>query len=131
MNGISQQARKLNLKRRRHRDKSKLKLINGVWFAYSIRPDGYVQISSPTLAPSYLAFEHRYVWESKHGTLKDGYEIHHIDGNRQNNEIQNLECVTTAEHHARDRKVRNSMAEYLKSIGQFEQWQEKFNNGTI
>lgn len=43
------------------------------------------------------------VWRSFHGDIpKDGlgrsYEIHHIDGNRKNNSIENLKCVSIEEH---------------------------------
>lgn len=131
INAISQHARKLGITRRRFRDTSNLKCIDGIWFSYLVRPDGYVQISGPTLAPVYKMFEHRYVWEKTKGPIPSGYEIHHIDGNRQNNNINNLECVAESEHHSRDRMVRNSMAKYLKTIGHYDTWLMRFNNGNI
>lgn len=45
---------------------------------------------------------HRYVWEKYNGKVAKGYVIHHIDGNCQNNDISNLECITQ-EQHTRDR----------------------------
>lgn len=39
------------------------------------------------------------VWEFHHGTIPDGYEIHHVDGDRNNNAIENLQCLTIPEHH--------------------------------
>jgi hypothetical protein len=41
---------------------------------------------------------HREVWKATHGEIPDGYEIHHVDGNTLNNSIDNLECLTKAEH---------------------------------
>jgi hypothetical protein len=41
---------------------------------------------------------HRYVWEYYYGKIPKGYEIHHIDGNRGNNDISNLRILTTKEH---------------------------------
>lgn len=46
---------------------------------------------------------YRKVWEEAYGEIpKDTegrtYEIHHIDGNRENNSIENLMCVTIQEH---------------------------------
>lgn len=41
---------------------------------------------------------HVYVWEFYNGTVPDGYEVHHIDGNKSNNDISNLKCVKAEEH---------------------------------
>ena len=48
--------------------------------------------------------DYRKLWESKNGPIpKDefgrSYEIHHKDGNRKNNSIENLACVTIQEHY--------------------------------
>lgn len=42
---------------------------------------------------------HRAVWEYYNGSIPDGYHIHHIDHNKQNNELSNLKIVTKEEHH--------------------------------
>lgn len=47
---------------------------------------------------------YRKIWESHNGPIpkdKDGrsYEIHHIDGNHQNNDINNLRLATIQEHY--------------------------------
>lgn len=44
---------------------------------------------------------HRWVWEKKYGKIPKGYEIHHIDGNKRNNSIDNLELLTPKEHSAK------------------------------
>ena len=41
---------------------------------------------------------HRDVWEHHKGPIPDGWDIHHIDCNRENNTIDNLECLPKAEH---------------------------------
>lgn len=41
---------------------------------------------------------HRYVWEKFNGKIKDGFDIHHLDNNRENNNIENLECLLKSEH---------------------------------
>lgn len=41
---------------------------------------------------------HRFVWEENFGPIPEGYEIHHIDNNTRNNDINNLLCVTRSEH---------------------------------
>lgn len=42
--------------------------------------------------------EHRIVWEGVNGPIPEGYDIHHIDGDTYNNDIDNLECMLHAEH---------------------------------
>jgi hypothetical protein len=42
---------------------------------------------------------YRKIWEEYYGKeIPNGYEIHHIDGNRNNNSIENLLCVSIIEH---------------------------------
>ena len=43
---------------------------------------------------------HRYIWEKYNGPIPEGYEIHHIDRNKLNNDISNLTILTTKDHHA-------------------------------
>jgi len=44
------------------------------------------------------ALLHRDVWCFHNGQIPDGYDIHHIDEDRENNIIDNLECLPKAEH---------------------------------
>ncbi|MCG7944914.1 MAG: HNH endonuclease [Candidatus Thiodiazotropha taylori] len=49
------------------------------------------------------SYFYRQIWEKHNGPIpkdSDGrsYEIHHIDGNRDNNNISNLMCVSAREH---------------------------------
>lgn len=42
---------------------------------------------------------YRKLWENHHKKqIPVGYEIHHIDGNKNNNHIDNLECLSIEEH---------------------------------
>lgn len=41
---------------------------------------------------------HVYVWEKHFGKIPKGYQIHHKDENKDNNEIDNLMCMTQKEH---------------------------------
>lgn len=42
---------------------------------------------------------YRKIWEQTYGKIPPGHEIHHIDGNRKNNDITNLLCLSTKEHY--------------------------------
>lgn len=42
---------------------------------------------------------YRSIWESYYGPIPEHFDIHHIDGNRGNNDISNLKCVSLQEHY--------------------------------
>ena len=56
---------------------------------------------------------HRYIWEKHNGKIPKGYDIHHIDGNRLNNDISNLIMLTPSEHH---KLHANNMTEEQKAV---------------
>ena len=41
---------------------------------------------------------HRYVWEFYNCKIPKGYHIHHIDGNKANNDISNLQLMKGVDH---------------------------------
>ena len=43
-------------------------------------------------------YMHRYVWEYYNGPIPKNHEIHHIDFDRSNNDISNLQLMTKSEH---------------------------------
>lgn len=45
-----------------------------------------------------LRMEHCLVWERHFGKIPEGMQIHHIDGDKTNNDITNLQLVTPLEH---------------------------------
>lgn len=52
----------------------------------------------------FFMVNYRKIWENVNGPipldeLGRTYEIHHIDGNRKNNELSNLQCVSIEEHY--------------------------------
>lgn len=46
----------------------------------------------------FTLYMHRVVWEFYNTKIPEGYEIHHIDFDRSNNAITNLQLLTTTEH---------------------------------
>lgn len=41
---------------------------------------------------------HRFVWEYYNGSIPEGYDVHHVDGNRANNDISNLQLLKSSDH---------------------------------
>lgn len=41
---------------------------------------------------------HRYIWQKYNGEIPKGFDIHHIDKNKDNNDISNLQLLTITEH---------------------------------
>jgi len=66
---------------------------------------------------------HATVWEfHNQRAIPKGYEIHHIDGDKRNNAISNLECLTKSEHRAKhaaetsERMKRKEQLDHLEKI---------------
>ena len=60
---------------------------------FTLRNNGYYALTTDD-----RCLMHRYIWEAEIGKIPDGWDIHHIDNNRANNIINNLECLPKAEH---------------------------------
>lgn len=57
------------------------------------------------------AYLHRAVWVYHHGPIPEGHHIHHKDGDRSNNQIENLEPQDGMEHLAKHKLEWNRTAE--------------------
>lgn len=55
---------------------------------------GYKQVVLYRDGKRYFRRVHRLVWESYNGDIKEGMVINHIDSNKTNNSLSNLEVVT-------------------------------------
>ena len=76
-----------------------------------ITPKGYVQVlrkGHPRADPNGYVFEHIVIWEQHTGIpVAPGFVVHHLDGNKTNNDISNLCLMTFGGHssyHNRNRK---------------------------
>lgn len=58
---------------------------------YKNKRDGYYRSRAGKLL-------HRAIWESEHGPIPDRCHIHHKNEDRQDNSIENLECLQPGEH---------------------------------
>lgn len=60
---------------------------------------------------------HRYIWEKEVGTIPEGCQIHHIDGNKANNDLSNLAIMTASGHqrlHGKEIERKNICRENVK-----------------
>ena len=62
--------------------------------------DGYIQLSMfRNFDSKIVKLKHTIVWESNTNTLvPTGFQIDHIDQNKENNAFANLQCITKKEH---------------------------------
>jgi hypothetical protein len=80
-------------------------------FKFTINSDGYYECT--TIDRLML---HNYIWEKHNGKIPKGYEIHHIDCNKINNNILNLQLVTPSEHTKIHAIIRNGSGMNKKVI---------------
>ena len=66
--------------------------------ALSDNGSGYKFVRLRTETKRVNRYVHRLVWESFYGKIPKGYEINHIDHDKNNNSLDNLELVTHQEN---------------------------------
>ena len=77
---------------------------------FGLKPSGYYQ--STVEVDGRRLWLHQYKYECEVGKLIDGYEVHHADHNKLNNDISNL-VLMTAQQHRNEHYAEN--IRYLKS----------------
>lgn len=74
------------------------KIINTKYGRAKIKSDGYYYITSGKEGNNGKLL-HRLIWEDWYQKpVPGGYDIHHINGNKLDNRIQNLQCVESSAH---------------------------------
>ena len=61
------------------------------------RTDGYIQITS---GPNKGKLLHRLIYEECFGSIPKGFQVHHIDGDKTNNNPSNLMMLSKSNHHS-------------------------------
>ncbi len=69
---------------------------NGVVFTRD-ESTGYYLSTTPTKNGKRQRM-HVYVWEQAHGPVPEGCEIHHVNGDRSDNRIENLQALVAYDH---------------------------------
>jgi hypothetical protein len=60
---------------------------------FTLRNHGYYALTTGN-----RTLMHRYVWEIERDTIQNGWDIHHLNENKEDNRIANLECLPKSEH---------------------------------
>lgn len=84
--------------------KFKRKSFNTNFGKAIISDNGYIQIVSGKFHNQLL---HRLIWEKHYGEIPKGYHIHHRDLNKLNNNIENLELISSSQHSTLHHKKNN------------------------
>lgn len=58
-------------------------------------------------------YMHKYVWEFYNSPIPRGYEVHHIDLNRDNNEISNLRLMRRIDHQKLHNEINRNNPKWL------------------
>ena len=66
---------------------------------FSVKKTGYCEITLSINGKVSYRLLHRVVWEAFYGSIPNGYHINHIDGNKTNNELSNLECISPKDNY--------------------------------
>ena len=69
--------------------------------------NGYLYINLSKNGKSKRKLIHRIIYETFKEKLKDGYDIHHIDKNKENNFVDNLESKEYKKHRGEHSKINN------------------------
>lgn len=85
-----------------HREKIRAARLRAPSAGISKKPNGYIEF---TRGPNKSRSQHVVLMESRIGRRLNSDEVvHHIDGNRANNSIENLQLMTRSEHTSLHRK---------------------------
>jgi len=80
-------------------------------FKFTINRDGYYECTTVD-----RLMLHNYNWEKVNGKIQKGYELHHIDLNKINNEVSNLQLLTPSEHTKLHSKLKNGSSTNKKVL---------------
>lgn len=73
----------------------------------------YGEVYDRTIGRSKKVSLHRYIWMTYNGPIPSDHVIHHKDGNKLNNDIENLECVPERDHLS---KYHDGMHRYKNAV---------------
>ncbi len=63
--------------------------------------DGYIMVRTERPGHHPYELEHRVLWEAANGPLPKGHIIHHLNGDKSDNRLENLAAMSRADHHTK------------------------------
>ena len=92
---------------------------NGITYIAGLLYKNGKEIGHPRKKGDYLRIQmgvnkvtaHRFIWEMFNGKIESGMQIDHINGNRQDNRIENLQCIT---HDANNKRKNHAKGYTIK-----------------
>jgi hypothetical protein len=98
--------------------------FNGIKYRRYLNKKGtlnrYYRCSTQHYMKTGERYLHRAIWAFHNGDIKAGSHIHHKDGNHLNNDISNLECLSSADHFFEHREERSKRASSENQIALLE-----------
>ena len=68
------------------------------WHVYGTGSTAYYERTDKSVKPKRTVRLHRALWVANFGEPPEGFHVHHKDGNKLNNDLANLECISNADH---------------------------------
>lgn len=95
MYGMTRQSVHIGFRRRDYklRKKEPLPFLSFNGNKYTLRSNGYYGMTYGK-----RSMMHRDVWEHYKGKIPPNYDVHHLNKNREDNRIENLELLKKADH---------------------------------
>lgn len=98
--------------------KTQILVVNGEMIPFRKKSNGYWYNNSWKNTIVYLHREKMRLYLGFTRQEMEGYEVHHIDGNPDNNDLKNLKLLTKDEHHKlHDKRSKTSKRHICKKCG--------------
>lgn len=94
---------------------------------------GYIEIYDPDHPKARMngyIFEHTLVWEEHHGELPSGWHIHHLNGIKDDNRVENLKGLPSKKHLVYLKVYRERIKELEDRVKELEERLTRYKGGT-
>jgi hypothetical protein len=95
-------------------DGSNIHQFNAFGYSWTIDIQGYFRANINNKTTRF----HVFLWKTINGDIQKGYAIHHKDGNKLNNRIENLESIDFGIHSSHHMKGKNKGKTYEEIYGE-------------